>query len=434
MSAGGWLRRLLGRSPLPEVEAAEPSPLVGALNQLQQAVRERDQEAVREAVEALRGADASASDEGRLAMVLALSLIGETELMLEVAAQDDTGTARGALARGWALEHAGRDAEAAEAYALAEHREPALADAALGRARCSIALGDANAAVAAARRARNLAPTDDGIRLVLAEAHLAQGDASEALAAAGDLREAWTDEALTQLAELEQLAEPTDDLSPDQLLDRAETLLRLGDADAAARCARGGGERAPHDAGLQRRAGQTCLSAGDLSGAIEHLGLAVDLAPAHAETNDALGTAYLRAKLHDRAVKFASHAAAQAPGVGAYHYNLGNAWLWWERPKEAAACYRAALDCADPPVQAAFNLGQALERLEDLPGALAAYERARELAPEDPASLVLQARVLAAGGDDAAARGRLQAARDAGFEDDGAVAEDPVLARLSAEP
>jgi Flp pilus assembly protein TadD len=102
------------------------------------------------------------------------------------------------------------------------------------------------------------------------------------------------------------------------------------------------------------------------------------------------------------------HILERQPGQADALNELGRVLLKQARVREAAELFREGQrkHAADPRFPA--NLASALERLNDLPGAEAAIERARGLAPEDPSLIYLQATLGHRLGRLADARGHLE--------------------------
>lgn len=153
-------------------------------------------------------------------------------------------------------------------------------------------LGDREAAIAAARGARELEPADENVLVDLAAALVAGKQFAEAATLLG--------------------VDPTDGPA---LLRRAQELADVQPHRALARfCAR----------------------------------LARDLSPGDGSVTDALGSIYMRTGSPDRAFLAFGQATAQAPQVSTYHLHYAVASLQIGRQDDARDELRAALECNPP--------------------------------------------------------------------------------------
>lgn len=157
---------------------------------------------------------------------------------------------------------------------------------------------------------------------------------------------------------------------------------------------------------------------GDLAGAAEFYGEAIQLDPANPDLLHMLGVAAFQLGNHPAAVDILGRALvarspfpeargnlatvlqslgrfteaetalrqaiAEAPETAAFHYNLGNLLSEQGRVAEAAAAYRQALALQPQYPDAAYNLGAALRDLDDLAGARDAYLMALAQRPDYP--------------------------------------------------
>ena len=85
---------------------------------------------------------------------------------------------------------------------------------------------------------------------------------------------------------------------------------------------------------------------------------------------------------HERAMQLIAQAIARRPSAPRFHFNLGNALVGLDNPREAALSFQHAADLDPAHAPSWFNLGAALARLDEHTKAVAALRRAFDLAPE----------------------------------------------------
>jgi Tfp pilus assembly protein PilF len=133
--------------------------------------------------------------------------------------------------------------------------------------------------------------------------------------------------------------------------------------------------------------------------AIEELRRAVELDPKLADAHFHLGTAYAEAARWEEAVASYRQALAQ-PTLTIHdyvHQNLGLALYHLKRYPEAESSLRFALSL-DPKMQAAYyNLGLVLVAEKRAAEARAAFQQARQLAPDTPFGQAARERLRALG-------------------------------------
>ena len=133
---------------------------------------------------------------------------------------------------------------------------------------------------------------------------------------------------------------------------------------------------------------------------------------------------------HDRALQLIQQAIAQRPSAPRFHFNLGNALVGLDKPREAAGSFQRAADLDPAHAASWFNLGAARARLNEHAKATAALRCAFALAPELPGlrQALAQALTNAAGSGELPALANGEAARL--LIDHWQHAGDPVEARL----
>ncbi len=110
----------------------------------------------------------------------------------------------------------------------------------------------------------------------------------------------------------------------------------------------------------------------------------VEARPEQPDALHILGVASARAGRPDAAVALLERAVAAGGGAGnpAYHLNLGAALQAVGRAEDAVAAFRRARELAPDFAQAHFSLGAALHALGRLDEAVGSYQRALELRPD----------------------------------------------------
>ncbi len=103
----------------------------------------------------------------------------------------------------------------------------------------------------------------------------------------------------------------------------------------------------------------------------------------HCDATTRLATLLQRQGRMDEAARLLQAALAAAP-CPQFHLALGSLWMTAGQPQQAAECCRAAIDLRPDDAAAHFNLGQALQELNDAAGAQEHFARAAELRPDKP--------------------------------------------------
>jgi len=120
---------------------------------------------------------------------------------------------------------------------------------------------------------------------------------------------------------------------------------------------------------------------GDPSGAIECIARAIGRAPGEGAYHNSLGEAYRRLGRNRDAIDSFRQAIALQADLAAAYNNLGNALCGLGRLREAVGAYREALRLQPDSADACTNLGCALKNLGEVAEAIACHRRAVELAP-----------------------------------------------------
>ena len=137
------------------------------------------------------------------------------------------------------------------------------------------------------------------------------------------------------------------------------------------------------DVNLLRR-GLRRQSAGDISGAETDYRTALSVNPESADAQFLLGSLLGENERLDDAERYLRQALSTRPGFADAQIALGNIHLLRRNNDAAKACYRTAIVLDPTNVMAHSNLGLACQVLADHAGALAAFERAFDLAPQLP--------------------------------------------------
>jgi len=125
------------------------------------------------------------------------------------------------------------------------------------------------------------------------------------------------------------------------------------------------------------------LDAGNGQGALEHLDVAIQLAPALAAAHYNRGLALQQLGRLDEAVGSYAESVRLEPGNAAAHNNLGVTYYRLDRTPEAVAAYRRALEL-DPAFYAVRrNLAVAHEKARDWPAALECWQQYLDAAVAD---------------------------------------------------
>jgi len=163
----------------------------------------------------------------------------------------------------------------------------------------------------------------------------------------------------------------------------ALALWRKGDRFAALGAARKAAESAPRDARTQVVFAAIQRQIGYVDGAVLALERAHELEPNDAETLRMLSDVYRRARRPQDALHAAERALEHDPSTASV-IALGHALLATEALAEAEAMFERALVADERDVRAWVGRAQLAAVCADWNSAVAAYERARQLAPGDP--------------------------------------------------
>lgn len=258
--------------------------------------------------------------------------------------------------QGWALERAGRAAEAAEQYARALRQDRQCVDALIQLGLLRFHAGGAEEGVDLVRRATKANPR-------IAAAHQALGALLFAVRR--------FDQALASFERVLELGPP----NAETLSSRADCLSELGRVEEAL---------AGYDA-------------------------AIALKPGLAEAHNNRGGALWRLGRLDEALAAYRQAAALNPNVPSHLFNSASALFVLGRFSEALAAYDGVIAQGPGFAPAHLGRGDALFALQDSEGALESYSRTISLDPENARAWARLARtlgVLGRSGEAAAAAGR----------------------------
>jgi tetratricopeptide (TPR) repeat protein len=135
----------------------------------------------------------------------------------------------------------------------------------------------------------------------------------------------------------------------------------------------------PKNAPARNIMGIALYKTGDVEGAVEQYGRALEVDPKFAEAHFNLGNAYQRlGRVQDAEASFASAIRYQKKFVLA-HYNLGHIYFSTGRKEEAIVELRRAVDEDDQFYPAYILLGQISYDAGDFPAAIESLSRALEL-------------------------------------------------------
>ncbi len=152
------------------------------------------------------------------------------------------------------------------------------------------------------------------------------------------------------------------------------------------------------------RHADTCLAAGDLSGALQYLEQALAAAPDDPAVHQAIGTVLLRLGRHDDALKHFSEAAAARPDDADALNNLGVARLVTGDVAGAEAAFRKLLERNPHHLQARKNLALACLRQEKFTEGVTLIRDVLRDAPQDIEALLIMGDCYRDAGDAASAR------------------------------
>ena len=169
-----------------------------------------------------------------------------------------------------------------------------------------------------------------------------------------------------------------------ELFQRGLALHQQGDLPGAAEYYGQAVQIDPANPDLLHMLGVAAYQLGDLSSAVDILEQALKLRAPFPEARGNLATVLQAAGHYPAAEAALRQAIAEAPKVAAFHFNLGNLLSEQERFDEAVGAYRTALALQPQHAEAASNLGTTLRDLGDLEGAKAAYLQALSQRPAFP--------------------------------------------------
>jgi tetratricopeptide (TPR) repeat protein len=139
---------------------------------------------------------------------------------------------------------------------------------------------------------------------------------------------------------------------------------------------------APAFAGAESsRQGIASYNGGDMTAAVAQFTAAVERDPNSADALNNLGQALVRTGRAREAIPYFDRAIAIADTVWAYHFNRARAYGELKEWRQAIAGYEDAARLFPDDYVTQFNLGRARQADGAMPGALEAYARAAELAP-----------------------------------------------------
>lgn len=150
--------------------------------------------------------------------------------------------------------------------------------------------------------------------------------------------------------------------------------LKIQQAEAAV-------NKKPADPGAQMDLGSAYLEVGKDSDAIEHLEVAVKLAPNVWLTHYALGNAYVVVGETKKAIEQFELAIVAEPSNGAVRYGLGELYLRNKNYKKAATVLEGATVVEPTAADTRVLLGKAYEKLGRKTDAAAQYREALRYAP-----------------------------------------------------
>lgn len=242
------------------------------------------------------------------------------------------------MRRGLELAHAGKHAEAVQAFEALRAGGAHSAELDLYLGRSQLALGQHAAAARSFQATLDRTPSYQGAWLGLAEALLQRGDTTAA--------EHTLERARAALPHQAALAR------------EHGRLLRLeGKPDAASAAFEAGLALDANDAALQALAGQSLRDRGDFAGAIRHLQRATELMPQQASFFNVLGMTLANAGDLTAAEDAFRHALRLDASDPQYAFNLGLALWYQKRPDEARSFFTQA---------AAAGFAPAREQLREL--------------------------------------------------------------------
>lgn len=169
-----------------------------------------------------------------------------------------------------------------------------------------------------------------------------------------------------------------------ELFQRGLALHQQGDLPGAAEYYGQAVQRDPANPDLLHMLGVAAYQLGDLPAAVDILRQALALRDPFPEARANLATVLQALGLYPEAEEALRQAITAAPQAAPFHFNLGNLLSEQGRLEEAVTCYRAALALQPQHAEAASNLGTTLRDMGDLEGAKAAYLQALAQRPNYP--------------------------------------------------
>lgn len=168
------------------------------------------------------------------------------------------------------------------------------------------------------------------------------------------------------------------------LFQRGLALHQQGDLAGAAEFYGQAVQIDPANSDLLHMLGVAAFQLGDLAAAVDILGQALALRDPFPEARANLATVLQAAGRYTEAEAALRQAIAQAPDTAPFHFNLGNLLSEQGRLEEAVTAYKGALALQPQHAAAASNLGTTLRDLGDIEGAKAAYLQALSSRPNYP--------------------------------------------------
>lgn len=130
--------------------------------------------------------------------------------------------------------------------------------------------------------------------------------------------------------------------------------------------------------------GTVLLRKGHAQAAVGSLRRSLEINPDEANTWFQLGNAHLGLEDLTHAIDSYERSVALQPDRAEVHHNLGTAHEQAGQPRQAIDCFRRAQELRSDLVEPAICLGNVLQEVEAFGEALAAYDRALAIQPEDP--------------------------------------------------
>lgn len=177
---------------------------------------------------------------------------------------------------------------------------------------------------------------------------------------------------------------PSEKNQAEQLFQRGLALHQQGDLAGAAEFYGEAVQIDPANPDLLHMLGVAAFQLGDLGAAVDILTQALALRDPFPEARGNLATVLQAAGRYPEAEAALRQAIHDAPEVPAFQFNLGNLLSEQGNLEDAVAAYRAALALQPDHAEAACNLGMTLRDMDDLEGAKAAYHQALAARPAYP--------------------------------------------------